>query len=228
MPRIRGIAILDYPPLAGSIPTPSPWINTWTTTCTTNGTTGLTAIPAAVWANLNLGQPVSPAAGVFAINTYITALPSSGTATLSTAALNSTSGQAITFGLYNPSQSPNPAIGPGWNGPPLPPLYSQSNVFIDVNGCLLEVPNLVTLAAAATYVIPPGEGLLIMVSGGTQAPVYQVFQGTASPAWTALVTGSTTGATVTPTYYMSDGANFRVLNTSGAAGSATFTFYQWR
>ena len=219
MPRIRGIAILDFPPLAGSLPTPSPWFVVTSQSITL--VSGSPTLTTAVTGQLNIGQPVSGTN--IPPNAYLTAISAGVSATMNVNALAS-GAQTITFGLANPSQSPNPAVGSPWNGPPLPPLLSQAGAFIDVNGCLLEVPNSQVIPAAGTYIIPPGEGLLLLTSGTTTAAAYQAFQGTSSPAWTTLASGTISATVMLP--FMSDGANFRINNLSATASTAVF--YQWR
>ena len=220
MPRIRGIAILDYPPLAGSIPTPSPWVTAVSQVgTTTSGSNSITAILST--ANLNIGQPVS-GTGI-PLNAYITAI-NSGTAITISANATASGSPTLTFGLFNPSQSPSGLLGPIWNGPPLPPLLAQAGTFVDVNGCLLEVPNFITIPVSTSYVLPPGEGMMLIVTGATTGATYQVFQGTSAPAWTTILTVAATSSVLTP--FMSDGANFRV--TAGATTAPTITIYQWR
>jgi hypothetical protein len=217
MPRIRGIAILDYPPLAGSIPTPSPWFTVVTQSITL--TSGSAVLPTTATSQLNIGQPAS-GTGI-QNNSYIVSIIAGTSVTLNLPATASGS-NSITFGLANPSQSPNPAVGSPWNGPPLPPLLNQSGAFVDVNGCLLEVPNSQVIPAAGTYVLPPGEGLMLLTSGTTAAQ-FQVFQGTTSPAWTTIASGTSSASVLLP--FMSDGANFRI---NSPTTSTTVVLYQWR
>ena len=213
MSRIRGVAILNSPAIAASVPTPAPWVTAVTQTGTTaSGSNIITALTAT--ANLNVGQPLS-GTGIVPGST-ITSIDS---ATQIHISLNATASgsPSLTFSLWDPSNSG--AFAGAFGGFPLPPVAN------DVIGCLVEIPNLITLAAAATYILPPGDGAILCVAGTTTGPVYQVFQGTTSPAWTTLFT-FTAAATTLLHYYMSDGANFRVNNLASTA--STFTIYQWR
>lgn len=191
-------------------------------------TTGNVLVTVTTTAQLNLFQPVS-GTGI-PPNAYIAQIVSGTTFNLNVPV--TTGGTpTLTIGLANPSQSPFGLLGPVWNGNPLPPLMVENATqgfstptFVDVNGCLLEVPNLQVIPAAGTYVIPPGEGLMLLASGTTAAQ-YQAFQGsgTVSPAWTTLVAGTASTTVLLP--FMSDGANFRI---NSPTTSTTVTFYQWR
>lgn len=230
MPRIRGIAILDSPVLAASIPSPSAWYQSLSAVCTTTSGSATVTVPAATVLNLNLFQPVT---GVgIPPNAYILTIASATTITLSIAATASGS-PTLTFGLANPSQSPFGLLGPVWTGFPLPPLLAQNvtqgfgvSQFVDVNGCLLEVPNFQTIPVSTSYVIPPGEGMALIVTGATTGATYQVFQGSGvvAPSWVTILTVAAASSVLTP--YMSDGSNFRI--TAGATTAPTVTFYQWR
>jgi hypothetical protein len=213
MPRIRSVAILNAPAIAASVPTPSPWI----TAVTQNGTTALgsniiTALTAT--ANLNVGQPVIG-----------TGVPSGATVTSIDSgtqvhiSLNATAAGTVslTFPIWDPWNTG--AFAGGFGG------YAIPNPTADVAGCLIEVPNIQTLAANATYVLPPGEGHILGVLGATNTATYQVFQGTSAPAWTTLFTWPAAATTLLQ-YFMSDGANMRINN--GATANNTFTIYQWR
>jgi len=230
MPRIRGIAILDAPVIAGSIPSPSPWYQALTSSSTTTTGNTLVTVPAATILQLNLYQPVT---GVgLAPNSYVANIASTTTFNLNTPVVTGGT-PTLTYGLANPSQSPFGLTGPVWNGNPLPPLTVQNATqgfnptaptFVDINGCLLEIPNLQVIPAGGTYIIPPGEGIMVVVAG-TTAPTYQVFQGSGvvSPAWTTLFTFTVSVTDMRP--FVSDGANFRINSPTVAT---TVTFYQWR
>lgn len=230
MPRIRGIAVLDYPVLAASIPSPSAWYQALSGSCTTTSGNLLVTAPAALVLNLNLFQPVS---GVgIPTGAYVAQIVSATTFNLNIAATASGS-NTLTFGLANPSQSPFGLVGPVWNGPPLPPLTVENvtqgfstPTFVDVNGCLLEVPNSQTIPVSTSYILPPGEGMMLVVTGATTGATYQVFQGSGNvaPSWVTILTVAAASSVLSP--FMSDGANFRV--TAGATTAPTITLYQWR
>jgi hypothetical protein len=213
MPRIRGVAQLNSPAIAASVPTPAPWVTsstqTGTSTSGSNVVTGLTST-----ANLNIGQPVN-GTGSPPGNTILTI--DSATQIHTTLNFTASGSPSLTFPLWDPWNTGQFAGGFGGYSLPMPGG--------DVIGCLIEIPNLITLAAAATYILPPGEGQILCVAGTTTGPTYQVFQGTSSPAWVTLFT-FTASATTLLQYFMSDGANFRVNNL--AATASTFTIYQWR
>ena len=220
MPRIRGIPILNFPVIAGSIPSPAPWIITQTLTFTT--VSGANTLTAGVTTNLNIGQPIT-GTGI-PPNTYLASITSGTAGTMNNNATASGS-PSLTFGQIDPVQSPSGLIGPNaWAGFPLPPLVNQSNVFNDVNGCLFETPNIFVIPISGNLVLPPGEGMMLMGAQAAAAGQYQLFQGTSAPAWTTIGTGSTTLSTLFP--FMSDGANARVLN--GITNTLTVTLYQWR
>ena len=210
MPRIRGVSILNAPAVAPSIATPAPWVTASTQTgTTTSGSTSVTALSST--ANLNVGQPVS-GTGI-QIGTTIATISSATAIVLSLPATASGS-PSLTFSLWDPWNTGQFSGGFGGYSMPMPP---------PVIGALVEIPNLVTMAATSTYVIPPGDGLCVGVLGATNPATYQVFQGTASPAWATIATFP--AAATTTMYYMSDGANFRISN--GATANNTFTFYQF-
>jgi hypothetical protein len=221
MPRIRGVPILVFPAVAGSIPSPAPWIvaQTISVTLATGSATGTVA--AGANANLNIGQPVT-GTGI-PPNTYVLLpAPTTTTITLSNPA-TATGAQSLTFGQFDPVQSPSGLVGPGaWAGYPVPPLLNQAGAFNDVNGCLFETPDIFVIPIGGTLVIPPGEGMLNVVSG-TTAPQYQLFQGTSAPAWVTIGTIAISTTTLLP--FMSDGANARINSPTVAT---TVTIYQWR
>lgn len=231
MPRIRGIAILDSPVLAASIPSPSAWYQALSAACTTTSGSATVTVPAATVLLLNLFQPVT---GVgIPVNSYIQQIASATTIVLNNAATAS-GAPTLTFGLTNPSQSPFGLTGPVWNGFPLPPLTVENvtqgfstPTFVDVNGCLLEVPNFQTIAPSTNYLIPPGEGMMLVVTAATATTAYQVLQGSGvvAPSWTTIATIAVSSSVLLP--FMSDGANFR-LSVGAAAAATTATFYQWR
>ena len=230
MPRIRGIAILDVPVLAASIPSPSAWYQVITSTSTTTTGNVLVTVPAATILNLNLFQPVSGTG--LAPNSYVAQIVSATTFNLNTPVVTGGT-PSLTFGLANPSQSPFGLTGPVWAGNPLPPLTVENvtqgfntPTFVDVNGCLFEVPNFVTIPVSTSYVLPPGEGMMLIVTGATTGATYQLFQGSGvvSPSWTTIATVAAASSVLLP--FMSDGANARV--TAGATTAPTVTLYQWR
>jgi len=204
MPRIPGVAILNAPAIAASIPTPSPWI----TAVTQNGTTSagsaiITALTAT--ANLNVGQPVTgtgvPAGSVItsidsATQIHIS-LPATAAGTVS-----------LSFLLWSPFNTGS--FAGGFQG------YSIPNPVNDVPGCLFEIPNLQTMAAGSTYVLPPGSGFIVLTSG-TTAMQLQAFQGTSSPGWVTLGSGTASVTSLLP---------FISVNCPTTAG--TLTVYQLR
>lgn len=218
MPRIRGIAILDFPVIAPSIPTPAPWMVSFSQSITL--TSGSAVLPTTTTTQFNLYQPAS-GTGIPA-GAYIVSINPGVSVTLNVPATVS-GAQTITFGLANQSQSSNAQLlGSSWQGFPLPPLLTQAGAFADVNGCLLEIPNSQAIPANGTYIIPPGEGMMLLTSGTTAAQ-YQEFQGTTAPAWTTLISGTVSATVLLP--FMSDGANYRINSPTTAS---TVVFRQWR
>src|SRR5258707_4862870 len=118
MPRIRGIPVLNFPVIAGSIPTPAPWIIAQTLVFTTMS--GAIPLNGGVTTNLNIGQPIT-GVGIPA-NTFLASITSGTAGTMNNNATASGS-PSLTFGQFDPVQSASGLVGPGaWAGYPLPPL----------------------------------------------------------------------------------------------------------
>ena len=101
------------------------------------------------------------------------------------------------------------------SGPPVPPASA-----VDVTGCAFDVPNVQSIAAAGTYLIPPGEGYLSVPNTALTTFALQVLTGAGAGTWVTL--GAPVAATAAVYTYLSDGGNVRVQNSGTAAGSVTF------
>lgn len=80
----------------------------------------------------------------------------------------------------------------------------------DTQDCLFDIPNLQSVPATGFYVIPPGQGYAVM--GATTQLEAQVG---------AVGTWVTIGAAASTVFYVSDGYNIRLHNTSAGAVSST-------
>src|SRR5258708_11548975 len=107
MPRIRGIPVLNFPVIAGSIPTPAPWIIAQTLTFTT--VSGANTLTAGNTTNLNIGQPITGTGGP--PNTFLSTITSGTAGTMSNNATASGS-PSLTFGQFDPVQSSSRFVGP--------------------------------------------------------------------------------------------------------------------
>src|SRR5260221_2098403 len=229
MPRIRGIAILDNPALAGNTPQPATWLQQSIvfTGTSTNASAAITSIT----------SPFTPAQ--FATTGNIMAgtstllsgpgFPSGGTTVASitsssaiAAAINATTALGAGTGLFtvtsvNPSQS---AFAGNWPGYQLPPVAG------DVAGALHEIPLSVpagNLIANNRFVLPPGD-LLVSVTAAASANLLQNWQGP-TPSW--LTVHSFTCSLQTAEYVPSDCANWSILLPAATFATA-ITIYQFR
>lgn len=208
--NILGYGLLEIPS-AGPVPTPAQWIGPQVITGTLNGTTAVSGMASNT--GLAVGQPVSgtdiPA------GTTISAIGANGTSiTLSLAATGSTT-TALTFAAFLPLQSAFSGASAFF---PQPPAGSET---VD---CIVETPNLQTLANGSSYVLPPFTGMIQVVTGvsGTIAQ-YQVQQGTTG-TWVTLDTVPT-NTTALKGGLMGDGTNFRYASSGGVT---TITIYEYQ
>jgi hypothetical protein len=116
---------------------------------------------------------------------------------------------AQAWAASNPTQSSFVGSFAGFNQPPTPANDTQD--------CTFDIPDAQTLANAATYVPPPGEGWVVCTTASV------LIQLNINGTWTTIFTTTTTA---TPIWCVFDGANVRINNTSG--GSATVTMYRLR
>jgi hypothetical protein len=238
MPRIRGVPYLNNPVLAANTPTPAGWINpTINITCTlSNSATTCTSVAVVTpvqFAGNSTGQTGNityggagvgaPITGPGIVNgTYVSAIVSGTSITLSQATTASASGTGVacTIWGYDPYQSfPSATLGTGtWGG------FAQPPVSVD-GASLLEIPWAVqasNLVIANSYVLPPGD-LLVSVTSGTTGAQLMSYEGP-TPAW---VNRHTFLASVAQSVYVpSDGLNWCVYTPTTAA--THITVYQFR
>jgi hypothetical protein len=206
--NILGYGLLEIPS-AGPVPTPAQWIGPQTITGTLASTITVTAM--ASTAGLAVGQPVS-GTGI-ASGTTIASIVSSSSITLSIAATAS-GANALTFAAFLPLQSAFSGASAFF---PQPPVGSETT------DCIVETPNVQTIAAGASYVLPPFTGMVQVVTGGSGTIAqYQVQQGTAG-TWVTLET-TAPAQTILKGGLMGDGTNFRYASSGGVS---TITIYEY-
>lgn len=101
------------------------------------------------------------------------------------------------------------------------PFYPQPpyGTAVDVPDCFFQIPNVQTIAAAGTYLIPPGIGYCVVPSTASTTFQFQLQVGTLA-TWVTL--GPGTAATAAVYTYISDGTNVRINNAGAASGVVTF------
>ena len=231
MPRIRSVAILQNPALAGNIPTPAAWLQpqfSFTGT-SSNGSSTVSSITSPyVPANWSTTGPILPGTNTLLFGP---GFPLTGTtvATVAsvnsiTAAVNATTALGAGTGVFtvasvNPSQS---AFAGNWPGYTLPPVTGDTPV-----GCLYEIPFIVTVAnlfSTSAVPVPPGDVFISLTNAGTSAVVLQAYQGP-TPSWVTIHSFGTV-VIVQGLYVPSDGANLRLLIPANVP--TTLNFYQFR
>jgi hypothetical protein len=207
------IAFSLNPPIQ-PVPTAGAWIynNISQTGTTANSSTAVTALAVGT-SFLMVGQPVS--GQNILPNTTIAVIVSATAITLSQQTASSGAGTGtLTFGT----------------APNLQSAFSASSLFalplsslVDVPGSDVDIPEVQTINAGATFIPAPGEGYFTLATSTTTAATIDIQIG-AVGTWVSFLVGSTAAAT---TYYVAiDGGNFRFNNRGSAA--QTFTFYRWR
>jgi len=206
--NILGYGLLESPG-AAPVPTPATWIGAVTITGTlTSGSTAVTTM--ATTGGLAVGQPVS-GTGV-APGSSVAAIVSATAITLSLAATAS-GANALAFAAFLPNQS---AFAGASTFFAQPPAGSQTP------DCVVETPNVQTIANGASYVLPPFTGMIQIVTGSGTIAQYQVQQGTVG-TWVTL---ETLGAnlSVVKGGLMGEGTNFRYASSGGVT---TITVYEY-
>lgn len=231
MPRIRGVAILDNPAIAGAIPISAQWYQpqfSFTGT-SSNGSANITSVTSPyVPAQWSTTGPILPGTNTLLFGP---GFPSTGTtvssitsATALVAAINATTALGAGTGVFtvasvSPVQS---SFAGNWPGYSLPPAAGDSPP-----GCLYEIPFFYpTVYANSAIPLPPGDVLISLTSAGTTAVVLQAYGVVTANTWTTIHSFGT-AAIQNALYVPSDGANLQIL--VGSANPPTaLRFYQFR
>ncbi len=229
MPRIRGVAILNNPALAATLPAAAQWLQpTFSFTGTSsNGAATVTSITSpyvpAQWSTTGpilagtstlLFGPGFPLAG--------TTVASVNSATQITAAVNATTALGAGTGVFTvmsvaPFQSSFAGNWPGY----MQPNYASG----DVVGALLEIPFAVTVASlysASAFPLPPGDLLISVTGAATTATQLQAYL---NSSWVQVHNFGLLLLPVTA-YCPSDGANWRLLIPANVP--TAISIYQFR